>query len=51
METEKLLYTGDACTGDVVLFEQNVYEMLAVLFYFVLSQRMINGRDLTCYVL
>lgn len=22
-----LVDTGDACTGDVVLFEQNVYEM------------------------
>lgn len=21
------IYAGDACTGDVVMFEQNVYEM------------------------
>jgi hypothetical protein len=27
LKKKKLLYAGDACTGDVVLFEQNVYEM------------------------
>lgn len=26
-ESEKLLCAGDACTGDVVLFEQNVYDL------------------------